>query len=91
MPRFWFKPKSIGYGAYPVTWQGWALIAGFIAIDLAFAYALLGPSSLSGEPPEAGRLAVFLIGTAAFTAAFILVCIARTEGEWKWRWPGRAK
>jgi hypothetical protein len=25
MTPYWFKPKRYGYGATPVTWQGWAL------------------------------------------------------------------
>ena len=23
MAKYWFKPKRYGYGATPVTWQGW--------------------------------------------------------------------
>ena len=25
MTEYWFRPKRYGYGATPVTWQGWAL------------------------------------------------------------------
>jgi hypothetical protein len=25
MAEYWFKPKRYGYGATPVTWQGWAV------------------------------------------------------------------
>ena len=28
----WFAPKRFGYGAgLPIAWQGWALLAGYIA------------------------------------------------------------
>ena len=28
---YWFAPKRYGYGAKPVTWQGWAVTLGFAA------------------------------------------------------------
>ena len=32
----WFAPKRFGYGAgLPIAWQGWALLAGYIAVMLA--------------------------------------------------------
>ena len=42
MNSYWFKPKQYGYGATPVTWQGWAVVvAGVVVIVLA---ALLIPA-----------------------------------------------
>ena len=33
--KAWFAPKRYGYGAgLPVAWQGWALLAGYIAVML---------------------------------------------------------
>ncbi|MBU1270467.1 MAG: hypothetical protein KKA06_07410 [Nanoarchaeota archaeon] len=29
---YWFKPKSFGYGAQPVTWDGWLSTAVFIIL-----------------------------------------------------------
>ena len=26
MTTYWFRPKRYGYGATPVTWQGWVLV-----------------------------------------------------------------
>jgi hypothetical protein len=34
MTEYWFRPKRDGYGATPVTWQGWG---GTLAIVLALA------------------------------------------------------
>jgi hypothetical protein len=28
--KYWFKPKKFGYGAYPITWEGWLVIFVFI-------------------------------------------------------------
>ena len=38
----WFKPKTYGYGATPVTWQGWAIVAGFVAAVVLLAWGLIG-------------------------------------------------
>jgi hypothetical protein len=32
---YWFKPKSFGYGATPVSWQGWAWTLGMALIIAA--------------------------------------------------------
>lgn len=29
-PRLWFGPKYLGWGYGPRTWEGWAIIAGFV-------------------------------------------------------------
>ncbi len=31
-PREWFKPKVVGIGWSPRTWEGWAIIGTVIAI-----------------------------------------------------------
>ncbi len=30
----WFKPKTWGWGVHPVTWQGWAWVAGWLGVML---------------------------------------------------------
>jgi hypothetical protein len=72
MSRFWFVPKRYGWGATPVTWQGWVatlvFVAGFGAI------VVLG----GGWPRWAcGGLAV---------VAFAIIACAKTEGGCRWRW-----
>lgn len=75
----WFRPKRYGYGAgLPLRWQGWAVLAGYIAV-------LLGPYRLllamNGTLPKVAAFAV--IGLA--TLALVLISKARTRGGWKWR------
>ena len=45
----WFRPKMIGYGLKPVTWQGWAYTLTWAAILLLPFLALL----LRHQPVEA--------------------------------------
>jgi hypothetical protein len=71
----WFAPKRYGYGSgAPISWQGWALTIGFIAIAIPLAILL-------ADRPLAlfGALAPFLIG-------FFVVCARTTRGGWRWRW-----
>lgn len=71
----WFAPKRHGFGAgWPIAWQGWALLAGYIALSIA-------ASLLLEEKPAA--LAVALVVT---TALLIWIAWKTTRGGWRWRW-----
>ena len=73
---YWFAPKRSGFGAVPVTWQGWAVTLGF-AGALLLAVRLL--------PMVAEKIIVGL----ALIAAMVAITIAKTDGEWCWRSDGR--
>lgn len=71
----WFAPKRHGFGAgWPIAWQGWALLAGYIALSIA-------ASLLLEEKPAA--LAVAMVVT---TALLIWIAWKTTRGGWRWRW-----
>jgi hypothetical protein len=85
MTRYWFRPKRYGYGATPVTWEGWVLtagIAGVIALSVVAMNLLVGRSNVGAW-----------FAWAAFTAIAVLwmvrICRQRTNGEWRWRWGQR--
>ena len=71
----WFSAKRYGFGAgLPISWQGWAVLAVYIAL-------MLGALLLFGERKPAS-MAVVIIATAV-----LLVVTARTtKGGWRWRW-----
>jgi hypothetical protein len=72
--RPWFKAKRFGFGAgLPITWQGWAVLAVFLAA--IFANGLL----------LHGRMRAAVI--ALLVAALALICAVKTEDGWRWRWP----
>ena len=71
----WFAPKRYGYGAgRPIAWQGWALVAAFVAIVLAVAL------SLEGRPAAQASILVPL------TILLLLIAARTTRGGWRWRW-----
>ena len=72
-PGYWFVPKLFGIGATPVTWQGWALTAGFAALLLL---------DIRFVPVPVAQVVIAL----ALTAAFTVICVRTTQGGWRWRW-----
>lgn len=75
----WFAAKRYGYGAgFPVKWQGWVLLAAYVAV-------VVGISYLSRQAGALLRAAAFVL-ILVVTGYFLLVCRNRTQGGWRWRW-----
>ena len=74
MNKYWFKPKIYGLGAYPSTWEGWALIAAFMALAFWRATKALENQLRFG------------IEMTIMTLVLIYISYIKTEGGWKWRW-----
>jgi len=86
MTRYWFKPKRYGYGATPVTWEGWvATLAAIVVV----AGSIVTMTLLVDKSDLIGWLlwAAFI---AAVTYWFVQSCRWRTDGEWRWRWGKRS-
>ena len=82
MARYWFKPKKYGYGATPVTWEGWvATLAAAVVVagSIVAMIQLVDKSDLMGWLLWVGLI-------AAITYWFVQFCRWRTDGEWRWRW-----
>jgi hypothetical protein len=79
----WFKPRRYGYGAAPVTWQGWALVGGFIAAIFALIAVTIG---FSPEGRTGADYAFYAVGAAILVAGLIIISKRKTDGEWRWRW-----
>jgi SNF family Na+-dependent transporter len=83
MEKLWFKRKRFGYGWTPVTWQGWLVIAAYVA-SLVF-FANNGKNFVKTSDIVIGVVVPIIM----FTALLILVCIVKGEKP-KWQW-GRRK
>jgi hypothetical protein len=83
MTDYWFKPRRFGYGATPVTWQGWALTIGTVVVVVMVSMVL--PAVADGS---AWGLTAVVIDVAAI-AGLLIVSRRKTDGEWRWRWGDR--
>jgi hypothetical protein len=83
MAEYWFKPKRYGYGATPVTWQGWAVTLGTVLAIVAASLYL----RLTAKSPW--TLAALLMFDTAVVSALVIISYRKTEGEWRWRWGDR--
>ncbi len=71
----WFAPKRYGYGAgLPISWQGWALTAAFLAIAGICARLFRD------------RLPITLAIMIPVTCVFLVIIARTTRGGWRWRW-----
>jgi len=78
---YWFRAKRYGYGATPVTWQGW-LVTG-AAIVAVLAASLLLPLFARGTTWVWFALVAI---DAISIAALWMIGRRKTQGEWRWRW-----
>lgn len=73
-PGYWFRPKLFGWGAVPVTWQGWLATLGLVALSLPIAWL------------AAGTNMAWIALIVPLIIGFVWLCWAKTDGEWRWRW-----
>jgi hypothetical protein len=79
---YWFRRKIWGWGWTPVTWQGWAVTIGAIALIVAAALTLD-----EGATPQDMAFTFFLPILLVVSA---LIGIAYKTGEppkWQWGFP----
>jgi hypothetical protein len=81
--QYWFKPKTFGYGATPSTWEGWLVLAVYVAVLSACAVTV---AVHRGSLPA---LASSLVVVALATTVLTLVSVWKTDGIWRWRWGPR--
>jgi hypothetical protein len=82
MARYWFRPRRYGYGATPVTWEGWALTVAVVSI---VAISVAAMNLLADRANFAVWIAWAAI-IAALVVSFVRISRQRTDGEWRWRW-----
>jgi hypothetical protein len=80
MTEYWFKPKRYGYGATPVTWQGWAVTLGTVAAMVAVSLYLR-----LNERHDWALAALIAFDAVALSALFV-ISRRKTEGGFRWRW-----
>ncbi len=77
MSELWFKRRRYGWGWAPVTWQGWAVVAIYVALVVAGALTL-------GEG-ETGEVMLFLLFVAILTVTLVQISLVKGPKP-RWRW-----
>lgn len=81
MPKPWFGPKRYGVGLSPVSWEGWALTAAYVAALAAAAGVL--PRAFA-DPLIGGAAGV--VGVLLASVAFFSTVARRSASDIHWRW-----
>ncbi|MEG3179154.1 hypothetical protein [Sphingomonas sp. LT1P40] len=72
-PGYWFARKLYGYGATPVTWQGW--LSALVYLGIVGLAAWLAPTTF------------LKVGTIVpITTVYLYFVWTRTDGGFGWRW-----
>jgi uncharacterized membrane protein len=80
MTRYWFRPKRYGYGATPISWEGWAVTLATVLAMVAVSFVL------RLETRSDWALAALIAFDAVALVLLFIVSRCKTEGEWRWRW-----
>jgi len=85
MTRYWFRPRRYGYGATPVTWEGWALTVGVAGVVILSIVAM----NLLADRSNVVAWLVWVVFVAVVAFLMVQISRQRTDGEWRWRWGQR--
>ncbi len=86
MAKYWFKPKSHGYGASPNTWEGWVVTAAAAVTPGVVGWMLLARPAIAGGGIGSLAFVTWAVVTVATFVGFLLLARQKTDGEWRWRW-----
>ena len=75
---YWFRARRYGWGwGLPLTWQGWCVIGGYLAVVLVPLFF-----------GTAGAIAT-LVAAAVATPILLWICYRKGEPP-KWRWGAKS-
>jgi hypothetical protein len=82
--RYWFRPRSFGYGATPITWEGWAFTLAMMAVTMVAILTAVMAETHQWPNCRSYQLACLIV-VAVTQIVLIVVSRKKTEGEWRWR------
>jgi len=87
MKEYWFRPKSYGYGFYPISWEGWIATLVFVGFLLLSAYV----NGFFALEIEAKNGFSFLGEVFIFSVIFTMIFKDKVKGGLQWRWGHKKK
>ena len=80
MEKLWFRAKRYGWGWYPITWQGWVCILGFLLLLYGNWYRLK-----DAVMADQKFVVEFVIESFLLSVILILICFIKGESP-AWHW-----
>ena len=81
--KLWFKAKKYGWGWYPVSWQGWLVLAGY------FTFFILKFREVDLQSHSASDTLLNLISKIFFLTLILVATCFLTGEKPEWRWRGK--
>ncbi len=81
MNKYWFKPKILGWGFFPISIEGW--LATLVLIALIWISADI--NNIHAEDATYRDSLRFLLDTAMLTGIFVSLYKDKVEGGLRWR------
>ena len=81
---YWFRPRYLGWGFTPISWQGWLATIALIGMVLLSAGShgfFTRPDTINQEDGLG-----YLFDIIVLLTIFSLIALPRTKGRVKWRW-----
>ncbi len=79
---YWFKAKQYGYGAQPVTWQGWVLSL----IPLLVVVPGIWWITTHRSAANLTAILAWVLLMVVVTAVIAVISARKTDSPWRWRW-----
>ena len=81
--KYWFRPKSYGYGIIPISWEGWLTSLIFILLIVSFGYIhnLFPLRQIKIWDPI-----WFILEMSVISILLIHLMKNKTKGKIKWYW-----
>jgi len=76
MTKYWFRPKTYGYGMIPISWEGWLVVVIFVGILALAAY-----SNQIFLYPRLEEVAGFFLDILILTSLFVIFCKDKTNAK----------
>ena len=75
---YWFKPKPIGYGATPTTWEGWATAGAALIVWASVA-------AVASHRSSSAMLLTWLASLFVPAIALLVIGVKTTERRRGWK------
>lgn len=85
--KLWFRAKTLGWGWYPITWEGWLVT---LIYSVVFAFSLIvfigfAPAALQGGAAFLPGFLILFSWLMLLTASLLKICYMYGEPP-RWRW-----